>query len=98
MPEGNGEFSDAMGLLVDKTAISLGNRSWRYSMLVKDGLIEKTFIEPEKPGDPFKVSDADTVLHYINATAPAACHLLQPTWLLVMRARPQDAQRQRAAF
>ena len=55
LPDGNGEFSEGMGLLVDKTAIGLGKRSWRYSMLVKDGLIQKMFIEPEEPGDPFQV-------------------------------------------
>ena len=69
IPDGNGEFSEGMDLLVDKSAIGLGKRSWRYSMLVKDGLIEKMFIEPEEPGDPFKVSDAETMLHYINAKA-----------------------------
>ena len=69
IPDGNGEFSEGMGLLVDKTVIGMGKRSWRYSMLVKDGLIEKMFIEPEEPGDPFKVSDADTMLNYINPKA-----------------------------
>ena len=69
LPDGNGEFTEGMGLLVDKSAIGLGKRSWRYSMLVKDGLIEKMFIEPEEPGDPFKVSDADTLLNYINPKA-----------------------------
>ncbi|MHB8949091.1 MAG: glutathione peroxidase [Rhodoferax sp.] len=69
VPDGNGEFTDAMGLLVDKSDIGLGKRSWRYSMLVKDGLIEKMFIEPEEQGDPFKVSDADTMLAYINPKA-----------------------------
>jgi glutaredoxin-like protein len=38
-------------------------------MLVKDGRIEKMFIEPQVPGDPFTVSDADTMLHYINPKA-----------------------------
>jgi glutaredoxin-like protein len=69
LPDGNGEFSEGMGLLVDKSKIGLGKRSWRYAMLVKDGLIEKMFIEPEEPGDPFKVSDADTMLRYINPQA-----------------------------
>ena len=69
LPDGNGEFTEGMGLLVDKSEIGLGKRSWRYSMLVKDGLIEKMFIEPEEPGDPFKVSDADTMLKYINPKA-----------------------------
>ena len=69
IPDGNGEFTDGMGMLVDKTDLGFGKRSWRYSMLVKDGVIEKMFIEPQKPGDPFEVSDADTMLAYINPKA-----------------------------
>jgi glutaredoxin-like protein len=71
LPDGNGEFSAGMGLLVDKTDIGLGHRSWRYAMLVKNGVIEKMFIEAEGPGDPYKVSDADTMLQYINPKAVA---------------------------
>ncbi|WP_028489540.1 glutathione peroxidase [Thiothrix lacustris] len=72
IPDGNGDFTDGMGLLVDKNDIGFGKRSWRYSMLVKDGVVEKMFIEPNKPGDPFEVSDADTMLAYIapNEQAP----------------------------
>ena len=69
IPDGNGEFSAGMGMLVDKADLGFGKRSWRYSMLVKDGVIEKMFIEPEEPGDPFQVSDAETMLHYINPSA-----------------------------
>ncbi len=69
VPDGNGEFTDQLGLLVDKADLGFGKRSWRYSMLVKDGVIVKQFIEPEKPGDPFEVSDADTMLHFINPQA-----------------------------
>lgn len=69
IPDGNGEFTDGMGMLVDKTDLGFGKRSWRYSMLVKDGVVEKMFIEPEEPGDPFKVSDAETMLNYINKEA-----------------------------
>lgn len=69
IPDGNGEFTDGMGMLVDKSDLGFGKRSWRYSMLVKDGVVEKMFIEPEKPGDPFEVSDADTMLTYINPKA-----------------------------
>lgn len=69
LPDGNGEFTDGMGMLVDKADLGFGKRSWRYSMLVKDGVVEKMFIEPEEPGDPFKVSDADTMLKYINPEA-----------------------------
>lgn len=69
IPDGNGDFTKGMGMLVDKSAIGFGPRSWRYSMLVNDGVVEKMFIEEEVPGDPFKVSDADTMLHYINPKA-----------------------------
>ncbi|MGD2112543.1 MAG: glutathione peroxidase [Gammaproteobacteria bacterium] len=70
LPDGNGEFSAAMGMLVDKRELGFGMRSWRYSMLVKDGIIEKMFVEPQVPGDPYEVSDADTMLDYINPRAP----------------------------
>jgi peroxiredoxin len=60
-----------MGMLVDKSEIGFGKRSWRYSMLVKDGVIQKMFIEEEKPSDPFGVSDADTMLKYLNPQAKA---------------------------
>jgi glutathione-dependent peroxiredoxin len=69
LPDGNGEFTDGMGLLVGKKDLGFGDRSWRYSMLVKDKVIEKMFIEPEVEGDPFEVSDADTMLNYINSDA-----------------------------
>ncbi len=55
IPDGNGEFTEAMGLLVDKNDLGFGKRSWRYSMLVKDGVIEKMFIETDGPGDPYEV-------------------------------------------
>lgn len=62
LPDGNGEFSDKLGFLVDKSVIGFGKRSWRYSMIVEDGTIKKMFIEEDLPGDPFNVSDADTML------------------------------------
>jgi glutaredoxin-like protein len=72
IPDGNADFTRAMGLLVRKDDLGFGDRSWRYSMLVKNGIIQKMFIEPDVPGDPFSVSDADTMLNYIapNAVKP----------------------------
>ena len=70
IPDGNGEFTEKMGLLVDKDDLGFGKRSWRYSMLVKNGVVDKMFIEPEKPGDPFEVSDADTMLAYMAPSEP----------------------------
>lgn len=69
IPDGSGEFSKGMEMLVNKDELGFGERSWRYSMLVVDGVIEKQFIEPDLPGDPFQVSDADTMLEYINPNA-----------------------------
>ncbi|WP_414528491.1 peroxiredoxin [Nodularia chucula] len=70
LPDGNGEFTRKMGMLVDKSNLGFGLRSWRYSMVVNDGKIEKIFIEPgyedNCPTDPFEVSDADTMLNYLK--------------------------------
>lgn len=69
LPDGNGEFTAGVGMLVDKAELGFGKRSWRYSMLVDDGVITKMFVEPDRPGDPFEVSDADTMLAFV---APGA--------------------------
>jgi len=71
LPDGSGEFTRGMGMLVNRDDVGFGMRSWRYSMLVRDGVVEKMFIEPEEPGDPFKVSDADTMLRYLDPKAKA---------------------------
>ncbi|MGM0578412.1 MAG: glutathione peroxidase [Myxococcota bacterium] len=70
VPDGNGTFTEGVGMLVDKSDLGFGKRSWRYSMLVRDGVIEKMFIEPDVPGDPYEVSDADTMLGYLGGQAP----------------------------
>jgi len=65
LPDGNGDFTRGMGMLVGKEDLGFGARSWRYSMLVRDGVIDRMFVEPEEPGDPFQVSDADTMLNHV---------------------------------
>ena len=71
LPDGNGEFTRKMGMLVDKSNLGFGMRSWRYSMIVKDGEITKMFSEDgysdNAANDPFEVSDADTMLAYLKA-------------------------------
>ncbi|MTI10840.1 peroxiredoxin [Curvivirga aplysinae] len=71
LPDGNGEFSRKMGMLVDKSNLGFGMRSWRYSMYVENGEIKQLFSEPEYgdncPIDPFDVSDADTMLNYLKS-------------------------------
>lgn len=70
LPDGNGEFTRKMGMLVEKSNLGFGMRSWRYSMVVKDGTVEKVFAEPGYSDncetDPFEVSDADTMLAYLK--------------------------------
>lgn len=70
LPDGNGEFTRKMGMLVDKANLGFGMRSWRYSMYVEDGEIKQVFQEPgysdNCPSDPFEVSDADTMLTWLK--------------------------------
>jgi peroxiredoxin len=67
--DGNGEFTRHMGMLVEKTAVCFGLRSQRYSMVVDNGRVEMIFCEPNKEdnfaGDPFEVSDVDTMFDYL---------------------------------
>ena len=78
LPDGTGEFTRGMGMLVNKDDLGFGPRSWRYSMVVNDGIVEKMFIEPQEPGDPFQVSDADHMLEYVapGTQAPADVAIL----------------------
>lgn len=48
IPDGNGEFTQALGMLVDKLNIGFSKRSWSYTMIVNNGEIEKMFIESGK--------------------------------------------------
>lgn len=68
--DGNGEFTRHMGMLVEKTAVCFGLRSQRYSMVVDNGVVEMIFCEPNKEdnfaGDPFEVSDVDTMFDYLS--------------------------------
>lgn len=57
--DGNGEFTQAMGLTMDGSKFGLGTRSRRYAMVVEDGTIKHLFVE--KPGA-FEVSSAEYVL------------------------------------
>jgi peroxiredoxin len=70
LPDGNGDFTRAMGMLIRKENLGFGYRSWRYSMLVDDKKIVKLFCEPGRtdncPDDPFVASDVDTMLNYLQ--------------------------------
>ncbi|MER8376010.1 peroxiredoxin [Mesorhizobium sp. M1409] len=77
LPDGNGDFTRQMGMLVQQTSNGMGLRSWRYSMHVVDGEIRSIFTEPgltdNSDGLSVTVSDAATMLSYLRAhnyTAP----------------------------
>jgi len=72
--DGEGVFTQGMGMLVNKPGQGFGMRSWRYSMLVDNGEIVKQFIEEgqnnsSEDDDPFVVSDAKTMLDFIKSNA-----------------------------
>jgi peroxiredoxin len=70
LPDGNGDFTRLMGMLVDRMHQGMGLRSWRYSMLVEDGQIIRLFAEPnigDRPtGGGAVISGADTMLAYLK--------------------------------
>jgi len=70
LPDGNGDFTRLMRMLVKKENLGFGDRSWRYSMHAVDGEIKKMFTEPglmdNCPDDPFTCSDIDTMLEYLK--------------------------------
>ncbi|MBP2229353.1 peroxiredoxin [Azospirillum agricola] len=72
IPDGSGHFTRRMGMLINKDHVGFGQRSWRYAMVVKDGVIEKWFEEPGindagENGDPYTVSSPETVLEYLRS-------------------------------
>lgn len=75
LPDGNGEFTRKMGMLVEKENLGFGMRSWRYSMYVEDGEIKQLFAEDglddNVASDPFEVSGGDVMLDYLKSRAAA---------------------------
>lgn len=71
IPDGNGELTKALDMLVTKEAIGFGYRSWRYAAIINDCEIEKMFIEPGRdindPSDPYGVSSPENVLSYLQS-------------------------------
>jgi peroxiredoxin len=70
IPDGNGEFTRAMGMLVDKCNLGFGMRSWRYAMVVNDGVVEQWFEEPGREdcceSDPYGETSPENVMEYLR--------------------------------
>ncbi|SFG42052.1 peroxiredoxin [Sulfitobacter dubius] len=70
IPDGSGEFTRRMGMLVAKDNLGFGARSWRYAAIVNDGQIEAWFEEPgisdNHGDDPYGVSSPENLLEYLE--------------------------------
>ena len=60
--DGNGDFTQAIGLEMDGSGFGLGTRSQRYAMIVDDGIVAKLAVEA--PGA-FEVSRAEAILELL---------------------------------
>lgn len=71
IPDGNGDFARGMGMLVKKDNLGFGERSWRYSAYIENGVVKKMFAEKgfmhDCPEDPYEVSDPETMLEYLKS-------------------------------
>ena len=71
IPDGNTYFTRSMGMLVNKSNLGFGERSWRYAAVVDNGIIEKLFVEPGQrdnaPEDPYVASTPENVFEYVSA-------------------------------
>lgn len=72
VPDGSGYFTRRMGMLIRKDHVGFGDRSWRYAMVIDDGVIKAMFVEPGindagEGGDPYGESAPEPVLAWIKA-------------------------------
>ena len=70
IPDGNGDFTRLMGMLVNKSKLGFGLRSHRYAAVLTDSVREKLFVEPGREdnygSDPYGESSPETVMEYIK--------------------------------
>ncbi|GAA6179106.1 MULTISPECIES: peroxiredoxin [unclassified Shimia] len=71
IPDGSGEFTRKVGMLVRKDNLGFGLRSWRYAAIINDGVVEAWFEEPgleDNHGeDPYGESAPENLLKYLHA-------------------------------
>lgn len=70
IPDGNGEFTAEMGMLIQKFNLGFGLRSWRYAAIINDNTIEHMFIEPGKVensvDDPYGETSPENILNWLR--------------------------------
>jgi peroxiredoxin len=72
LPDGSGDFTRRMGMLVKKDHLGFGQRSWRYAAVVDDGIVRAWFEEPGindegSDDDPYERSRPEAVLEWLRA-------------------------------
>jgi peroxiredoxin len=77
LPDGSGNFTRRMGMLIDKDHLGFGMRSWRYAMVVEDNRVTHWFEEPGindvgSDSDPYGETSPETVLAALTGTANQA--------------------------
>ncbi len=76
IPDGNGEFTRKMGMLVEKNNLGFGSRSWRYAAIIDDSRIVESFVEPgfddNYNDDPYEISSPQNILKYLNQNSKVA--------------------------
>jgi peroxiredoxin len=81
IPDGNAYFTRSMGMLVNKSNLGFGDRSWRYAAVVDNGIIEKLFVEAGQRDnadtDPYEVSTPENVFEYVKTTVRETAKALQ---------------------
>jgi peroxiredoxin len=72
IPDGNAYFTRSMGMLVNKSNLGFGLRSWRYAAVVDNGVIEKLFVEEGQRDnadtDPYEATTPEVVFEYVKTT------------------------------
>ena len=70
LADGNCEWTEAVGMAVDKLNLGFGRRSWRYAVVINNNEFEKWFVESGKqtdcPTDPYEASTPEAVLEYLQ--------------------------------
>jgi len=76
IPDGLGEFTRRVGMLVRKDNLGFGLRSWRYAAVIHDGVVEAWFQEPglcvNHPEDPYGESSPENLLSYLRSASRSA--------------------------
>lgn len=72
LPDGSGNFTRRMGMLINKDHLGFGMRSWRYAMVIDDGKIVQMFVEPGcndcgSDSDPYGETAPEPILAWVQA-------------------------------